>query len=92
MSKFEIFNLSFGDNYNVKKVIKLISESFGRKKFKYKLAKGTPGDSFGFNASGKKLKKIFKFKSYKRLSAGLKIYCEWIKKFLIKVRLKGIIL
>ena len=43
MSKFEIFNLSFGDNYNVKKVIKLISESFGKKKFKYKLAKGTPG-------------------------------------------------
>ncbi len=80
MSKFEIFNLSFGDNYNVKKVIKLISESFGKKKFKYKLAKGTPGDSFGFNASGKKLKKIFKFKSYKKLSAGLKIYCEWIKK------------
>ena len=80
ISNFEILNLSFGDNYTVKDVIKLIAKSFGKKKYKYKITKGTPGDSFGFNASGKKLKKIFQFKSFKKLSSGLKIYCEWIKK------------
>lgn len=80
ISKIGVINLTFGDNYTVKNVIKLISKSFGRKKYKYKTTKGTPGDSFGFKASGAKLKKIFNVKSFKNLSKGLDIYYKWVKK------------
>ena len=79
-SKHEIINLSFGDNYTVKNVIKLIAKTFGKKNYKYRISKGTPGDSFGFHASGKKLKKMFNIKSFTKLSAGLPKYFKWVKK------------
>lgn len=76
----EIINLSFGDKYKVKEIIKLLIKASGKKNYRYRRSTQTPGDSFGFHASGKKLKKIFKFKSLKKLEEGLKHYFNWINK------------
>ena len=80
-NKHEIFNLSSGQKYNVKNILKKIIKA-GNKKSNYpiKQAGGTKGDSFGFHSKSKKLKKYFRFKPDYNLEKGLKEYFEWINK------------
>ena len=87
-NNLEVINLSFGDKYKVKELIKLIIKASGKKSYKYHKLNQTPGDSFGFHASGKKLKKIFKLKSFKKLEEGLRCYFNWINKIPINSKLK----
>ena len=82
-----VFNLSFGDKYKVKDIIKLLIKASGKKKYKYRVLGNTQGDSFGFHASGKKLKKIFKLKTFNNIEYGLKCYFEWINKIPINSKL-----
>lgn len=83
-----VFNLSFGDKYKVKDILKLLIKASGKKKYKYRVLGNTQGDSFGFHASGKKLKKIFKLKTFNNIEYGLKCYFEWINKIPINSKLK----
>lgn len=87
-NSLEIINLSFGDKYKVSEIIKLLIKCSGKKKYKYNTTSQTPGDSFGFHASGKKLKRIFKLKNFKKLEDGLKNYFDWINKIPSNSKLK----
>ena len=50
----------------------------GLKNYKIKVTKNTPGDSFGFHANNKYLRKKFPTFKFSNLSFGLKNYFEWI--------------
>ena len=77
----EIFNLSFGENYSVRSLIKkIILASNNKKNYPIKISKGTKDDSFGFHASTTKLKKFFKLKPRYNLNRGLAEYFTWINK------------
>ncbi len=81
LKKNEIFNLTTGKAVKVGELIKSILKINKIKKYKIIVKKkGTPGDSFGFNASDSYLKK--KFSNYKFLSIdqGLQKYFRWINK------------
>lgn len=79
--KNEIFNLSFGENYTVRLLLKHIFAAANVKKnYPIVISKGTKDDSFGFHTSSKKIRKIFKYKPVYNLKKGLKEYFKWIKK------------
>ncbi len=76
---FEIFNLSTGENYTVKKIIEnILNAAKKSKKYPVIISQGTKDDSFGFHTSSTKLKKHFKFRPKYNLKTGLKKYFEWI--------------
>ena len=77
----EIFNLSTGENYTVKSLLKKILYASGqRNDYPIKVLRNTQGDSFGFHASIKKLKKYFKYRPKYNLDRGLKEYFKWISR------------
>ena len=51
-----------------------------KKNHEIKETMGTPGDSFGYDASNKYLKSKFKNYKFISLEKGLKLYFKWIKK------------
>ena len=63
MSKNEVINLTTGKPEKVKNLLKKIFKINNKRKYKVREIKGTPGDSFGYNASNVYLK--LKFKNYK---------------------------
>ena len=70
---FEIFNLSTGENYTVKKIIEnILNAAKKSKKYPVIISQGTKDDSFGFHTSSTKLKKHFKFRPKYNLKTGLK--------------------
>lgn len=76
---FEIFNLSTGENFTVKKIIEnILKASKKSNKYPLSISKGTKDDSFGFHTSSDKIKKILKFKPKYNLKTGLKKYFDWI--------------
>ena len=79
-NKDEIFNLSSGKIYTVKKLISEIIKVNNEKKYPIKIAKGTKGDSFGFHTSNRRLRLNFKYKKFISLREGLTKYFEWINK------------
>jgi UDP-glucose 4-epimerase len=89
LKKDELFNLSAGKSFAVKKLINEILKTSNKRRYKIVVKNGTPGDSFGYHASNTYLLK--KFKNYKFLSlkAGLKKYLEWIKKVPNKREIKN---
>ena len=63
LKKNEIINLSTAKAVTVKNLLKIIFKINNKKNHKIKETTGTPGDSFGFDASNKYLKS--KFKNYR---------------------------
>ena len=51
-----------------------------KKRYKVQIEKGTPGDSFGYHASNKYLRKKFANYRFVKLQKGLKKYFQWIDK------------
>jgi len=78
LKKNEIFNLSSGKTYLVKKIIKTILKVNNLKRYKILVKKGTLGDSFGFHTSNEKLKRVFKYRRFFSLEEGLRKYFKWI--------------
>ena len=77
LKKNEIINLSSGHSYTVEKLIMKILK-ISNKKLKIIKTKPTPGDSFRFHTSNRKLKKLFKNFKFTSLDVGLKKYFKWI--------------
>ena len=87
LAKNEVFNLSSGVTTTVISLIRLILKI--NKKYNYKIVvkkKGTPGDTFGFTASGSYLKKKFNNYKFISLKKGLEKYFEWIRKIPTKYK------
>ena len=80
LKKNEIINLSTAKAVTVKNLLKMIFKINNKKNHKIKETTGTPGDSFGYDASNKYLKSKFKNYKFISLEKGLKLYFKWIKK------------
>ena len=80
LKKNEIINLSTAKAVTVKNLLKIIFKINNKKNHKIKETTGTPGDSFGYDASNKYLKSKFKNYKFISLEKGLKLYFKWIKK------------
>ena len=80
LKKNEIINLSTAKAVTVKNLLKIIFKINNKKNYKIKETTGTPGDSFGYDASNKYLKSKFKNYKFISLEKGLKLYFKWIKK------------
>ena len=78
LKKFEIINLSSSKKIKVKNLIKQILKVNNLKSYKIKIAKNTPGDSFGFHANNDYLRKKFPNVKFTTLNLGLKKYFKWI--------------
>jgi UDP-glucose 4-epimerase len=80
LKKNEIINLSTAKAVTVKNLLKIIFKINNKKNHKIKETTGTPGDSFGYDASNKYLKSKYKYYKFISLEKGLKLYFKWIKK------------
>ncbi len=80
LSKNEIINLTTGKAEKVKNLLKKILKINNKKKYKVLETKGTPGDSFGYDASNTYLKSKFKNYTFIPLEKGLKLYFQWINR------------
>ena len=80
LKKNELFNLSAGKSFTVKNLISEILRINNKNKYPIKVQKGTPGDSFGYHASNKYLRKKFNNYKFVSLRQGLKKYFDWIDK------------
>ena len=89
LKKNEIINLTSGKIFTVKKLIKEILLTKNYKKYKIVIAKGTPGDSFGWNASSRYIEKKFNNYKFTDLKIGLKKYFKWIDKLPVNKNLKN---
>ncbi len=80
LNKNEVINLTTGKAEKVKNLLKKIFKINKKKNYKVIETKGTPGDSFGYDASNTYLK--LKFKNYKfiPLEKGLRLYFQWINR------------
>ena len=78
LKKNEILNLTTGKAVKVKELIKKILRI--KKKISYKIIskENTPGDSFGFDASNKLIKRKFDNYKFVTLEDGIKSYFKWI--------------
>ena len=72
LKKNEIINLSTAKAVTVKNLLKIILKLNNKKNHKIKETTGTPGDSFGYDASNKYLKSKFKNYKFISLEKGLK--------------------
>ena len=72
LKKNEIINLSTAKAVTVKNLLKIIFKINNKKNHKIKETTGTPGDSFGYDASNKYLKSKFKNYKFISLKKGLK--------------------
>ena len=80
LKKNEIINLSTAKAVTVRNLLKIIFKINNKKNHKIEETTGTPGDSFGYDASNKYLKSKFKNYKFISLEKGLKLYFKWIKK------------
>ena len=80
LKRNETINLSSGQTYTVKKLIKEIIFASGKKKHKIIISKGTPGDSKIFHTSNLKLKKLYPHVKFTKIRSGLIKYFNWINK------------
>jgi len=79
LKKNEIFNLTTGKAVTVKKLIKTILKVNNKTNYKViEKKRGTPGDSFGFDASNNYIKKKFNNFIFTDLNTGLVKYFKWI--------------
>ncbi len=78
LKKNELFNLSTSKAITVRNLLKMIFKINNKKNHKIIETKGTPGDSFGYDASNKYLKSKFKNYKFIPLKKGLKLYFNWI--------------
>ena len=78
LKNFEIFNLTSEKKITVKELIKKILKIKNLKKYKIKVIKGTPGDSFGFDSKNSYLKNKFTKIKFIDIESGLKKYFKWI--------------
>lgn len=78
LKKNEIINLSTAKAVTVKKLLKIILKINNKKNYRIIETSGTPGDSFGYDASNKYLKSKFKNYKFMTLEKGLKLYFKWI--------------
>jgi len=76
----QIYNLSSAKKTTVIDLIKTLLAKFNKKKYPIKILKNTPGDSFGFHSSNKKILKDFNIKFNFKLKEGLDLYVNWIKR------------
>tara|TARA_Y100000389_G_scaffold197281_1_gene231569 strand:+ start:12439 stop:13422 length:984 start_codon:yes stop_codon:yes gene_type:complete len=80
LNKNEVINLTTGKAEKVKNLLKKIFKVNNKKKYKVLETKGTPGDSFGYDASNTYLKSKFKNYTFIPLEKGLKLYFQWINR------------
>lgn len=78
LKNFEIFNLTSEKKITVKNLIRKILKIKNLEKYKIKVKKGTPGDSFGFDSRNLYLKKKFAKIKFTNIESGLKQYFRWI--------------
>ena len=88
LKKNEVINLSSSQEITVGKLINEILK-VSAKNLKIVTSKGTPGDSFRFHSSNKKIKKIFKNFRFTTLRNGLTKYFMWINSIPKKTNLKN---
>ncbi len=88
LNKNETINISNGNCTTVKDLLKKIFKLNNFKKYKIIKKGSTKGDSFGYNASNRLLKKKFKKYNFIPLEEGLKIYFEWINSVPVVKNLK----
>jgi len=74
----ELLNLTTGKAVKVKNLIKVILKNENKDYLKTVSKSQTPGDSFGFDASNKLLKKKFNNYKFVSLEEGIKKYFKWI--------------
>ncbi len=89
LKKNEVFNLTTGKSTTVKNLIKLILKV--NNKLNYKVIErkeGTPGDSFGFDASNHYITSKFPKYKFVSIKEGIKKYFEWINKVPVKKDIK----
>jgi len=89
LKKFEIINLTSEKKIKVKDLINQILNVNNLSNYKIKILKNTPGDSFGFHANNKYLKKKFPNFKFTSLNLGLKKYFRWISSLPKKTNLKN---
>ena len=80
LNKNKIINLTTGKAEKVKNLLKKIFKVNNIKKYKVLETKGTPGDSFGYDASNTYFKSKFKNYTFIPLEKGLKVYFQWINR------------
>lgn len=80
LKKNEVINLSSGNSFTVKKLLKEILISCGKKDYKIITTKSTPGNSKIFHTSNRKLKKKYPNIIFTPIKIGLKKYFNWINK------------
>ena len=89
LKKNEIINLSTGKPTKVKDLISLILKVNNKHNYKIiESKKGTPGDSFGHDASNKYIKNKFPNYKFVSLEKGLKFFFKWINKVPVKKNIK----
>ena len=78
LRRHELINLCSGKKILVNQAIQAIIKIKRLKKYKIIQSKDTPGDSFGYNGSNKKLFKRFKKFKFRSLEKGLIDFFRWI--------------
>lgn len=89
LKNFEILNLTSKKKINVRELISNILKVKNIKKYKIKVQKRTPGDSFGLHSNNSLLIKKFPKFRFNSLQSGLKKYFKWIDKLPKKSNLKN---
>ena len=78
LKNHELINLCSGKKILVNEAINTILKVKKLKKYKIINKEGTPGDSFGYNGSNKKLLQKYKKFSFRSLEEGLTEFFKWI--------------
>ncbi len=89
LKKNELLNLTTGKAIKVKNLISKILKHENKKKLRIIVKRSTPGDSFGFDANNKILKKKFNNYRFITLEQGIKKYFKWINSVPRKKNIKN---
>ena len=88
LKNFEIVNLTSEKKVLVKDLVKNIFKVKKLKRYRVKVKKGTPGDSFGLHSKNTVLRRKFPKFKFISIQLGLKKYFEWIDKLPKNSKLK----
>ena len=89
LKKNEIINLTTGKSTKVKDLINLILKISNKRNYKIiERKKGTPGDSFGYNASNQYIKNKFPDYKFTSLEKGIRKFLKWINEVPVKKNIK----
>ena len=89
LKKNEIINLTTGKSSKVKDLINLILKISNKRNYKIiERKKGTPGDSFGYNASNQYIKNKFPNYKFTSLEKGIRKFLKWINEVPVKKNIK----